>query len=85
MRRDGARPRRADRGVAPREDARHALDRVAALLRIDAQRVKVIAKKGMNVLSQQLEGKAYRDFVAPHLETQLRLYVDVGYAAFAAK
>lgn len=46
---------------------------------------EVIAKKGMNELSQQLEGKAYRDFVAPHLETQLRLYVDVGYAAFAAK
>lgn len=46
---------------------------------------EVVAKKGMNELSQQLEGKAYRDFVAPHLETQLRLYVDVAYVAFAAK
>ncbi|KAK9855461.1 hypothetical protein WJX84_009998, partial [Apatococcus fuscideae] len=41
--------------------------------------------KGMNEIGQQLEGKAYRDFVAPHLDTQLRLYVDVGYVAFASK
>ena len=39
----------------------------------------LVARKGMDQLHQELQGRPFKAFVAPHLATQPRLYRDVGY------